>query len=510
VSRHLLFSYVLLATDSFILSIAKMIGLMWKDESPAVRKWYDEQAELKKLEHGKMYPGTSLSSSILPSMSIDDCGDAGYKYAPVRKVKAGTSQEPTLPGTGTILPVPRHNPKRVRVTPVAKAGPFSASRSPDAEPAYPPLDRHPAHEQARYQYAERSPRHDFRYQCPEELPAPAPYEMQQQPVHERPYRPRSNHFVDAGYHRDMQHHHASQIPHRSPPATASGNYSSSSSSLVPDPTYLAGQRPQSSPHPSTYQNIDHPTSAPEPQYLSAHAQAHLPPSPVTWSVYSHESDPGTHPASSSDTHSAHWYPSTPVQAYHTDLPQAPLSAPAASAQFSYAAPAAYSAAPGPNDPVYYSERIKYGIVTASETLGGDAAPPFGYRLDSLFEMADMPERRFSRADSIWALQRGADPNSAQGRTGVDMGIMSEPFDQMLDMSRYQHQQHEGKQQQHHQHHQHHHEQHLDRSDGSFVADDGARYLKVKIPSLDSSMAYLQDKLGRVAAMDPDRRVSQPL
>lgn len=36
---------------------AKIIGFMWRDESVEVRKFYDEQAALKKAEHLLKYPG---------------------------------------------------------------------------------------------------------------------------------------------------------------------------------------------------------------------------------------------------------------------------------------------------------------------------------------------------------------------------------------------------------------------------------------------------------------------
>ncbi|KAK4703420.1 hypothetical protein P7C70_g2799, partial [Phenoliferia sp. Uapishka_3] len=63
--------------------ISKHIGEMWRGESTEVRQWYEKQADLKKEEHKRMYPG--------------------YKYQPVRKDTAvilPTSKSEIIPKKG--------------------------------------------------------------------------------------------------------------------------------------------------------------------------------------------------------------------------------------------------------------------------------------------------------------------------------------------------------------------------------------------------------------------------
>lgn len=436
--------------------ISKMIGLMWKDESPEVRKWYDEQAELKKLEHLRMYPG--------------------YRYAPIRKPKVPKTKEEDVALTRS---------KRVRST--KNAGKFSADRSTKSSP------RPDVVEPPRYQYN----RPDAQYPPPHNSPPLVPYHTEQEIEDTMALYSQRGHVMDESrYRRDMQRHHDTHQVQRSPLATTAATYRT----LAPDPSI---RRPSTAPHPIAYQHVD------EHQYLSSHTQAHLPQeTPVPWTAYSTTSDVSIiTPSPTSDMHSTHWYPSTPAT-YVSERLHPPSSAPPAAAQFSYA-PAYQYITPGSNDPVYYSERIRYGPDTTGEAVGdGGGDGPVGYRLDSLFGMSDTPERRFSRADSIWALQRGADPNSAQGRG--EHGIMSEEFDQLIDPSRYptqhdayqhHHQQHFQQQQQQRQHQ--HHEQH--RADRSEYVDAPAGYLDVSIPAPRSLAAYAQDK-GAYASMERDPRM----
>ncbi|KAM0756316.1 hypothetical protein T439DRAFT_278173, partial [Meredithblackwellia eburnea MCA 4105] len=37
--------------------ISKLIGHMWREESDEVKRWYESEAELRKLEHRIKYPG---------------------------------------------------------------------------------------------------------------------------------------------------------------------------------------------------------------------------------------------------------------------------------------------------------------------------------------------------------------------------------------------------------------------------------------------------------------------
>ncbi|KAH8923608.1 hypothetical protein BT69DRAFT_1281298 [Atractiella rhizophila] len=60
--------------------LSKMIAQQWKNESDAVRKWYEQQAELKKLEHREQNPG--------------------YKYQPAPR---GSKQKPKDPRLGNAL-----------------------------------------------------------------------------------------------------------------------------------------------------------------------------------------------------------------------------------------------------------------------------------------------------------------------------------------------------------------------------------------------------------------------
>lgn len=43
--------------------IAKLIGFMWRDESLEVKKYYEDEAASRKLEHMVKYPGTMVPTS---------------------------------------------------------------------------------------------------------------------------------------------------------------------------------------------------------------------------------------------------------------------------------------------------------------------------------------------------------------------------------------------------------------------------------------------------------------
>ncbi|KAL9939756.1 hypothetical protein V8E36_001573 [Tilletia maclaganii] len=71
----------------------RRISQMWKDESPAVRQYYQQLAEQKKLEHVEQYPG--------------------YKYQPRRGQKGGKSGRSRFATGAASQPYPTPNTERV-------------------------------------------------------------------------------------------------------------------------------------------------------------------------------------------------------------------------------------------------------------------------------------------------------------------------------------------------------------------------------------------------------------
>ncbi|ORY75927.1 hypothetical protein BCR35DRAFT_325725 [Leucosporidium creatinivorum] len=90
--------------------ISKLIGYMWRDEAPAVRKYYEEQAALKKAEHSRLYPD--------------------YTFCPVRKPKAGgvastNSSRASTPAAEPSGSVARPPLSRRATAPSSRTSPYS-------------------------------------------------------------------------------------------------------------------------------------------------------------------------------------------------------------------------------------------------------------------------------------------------------------------------------------------------------------------------------------------------
>lgn len=95
--------------------ISKLIGGMWRSESVEVRRWFEHQAELKKLEHAETFPSTS---SIVRELVADRPAD--YRYCPVRKPRRVAKPAPE------DAPVAKAPSSRLKHAPMLLAPPMSS------------------------------------------------------------------------------------------------------------------------------------------------------------------------------------------------------------------------------------------------------------------------------------------------------------------------------------------------------------------------------------------------
>jgi len=95
VSRQFIFFKLINLKGTSQSELSKKIAEQWKNETPEMKKWFERDAEIKKLEHARLHPG--------------------YVFKPKRAAK---SRSPTKSKTSSVSPKPRSPNQSLSTTPV--------------------------------------------------------------------------------------------------------------------------------------------------------------------------------------------------------------------------------------------------------------------------------------------------------------------------------------------------------------------------------------------------------